>query len=227
MTTAHVDWPIRDDLVAAHDAWLVHATSPGTWWTGAERAAFVAALWDALDTPDALAPWDRPDVPDGSPLPAAAHELAHRLGRAAKTTTRSWYERIAAELGRGAPAYVELVALAATACAVGTFRPALGLPRPALPAPRDGDPSHELPTVVDAAMNWVPVTPPADERPGVVQAFSAVPASYDALWALAAAQYLPLEEMVHLDWQRRGSPLHRRQLELVAARLSIARECFY
>jgi len=221
------DWPVRADLDAAHDRWLDHVAAAGTWWSGAERVAFVAALWDALDHPSALAPWDSPAAPAGSPLPDAAFAMAHRLGRGAGTTSRSWYERTVAALPGGPPAFVELAALAAAGCAVAAFGPALGLSRPALRPPLAGEPSQVVPVLVETTMNWVPVTPPADERPPVVQAFTAVPAEYDAVWALAAAQYLPLDEMVQLDWQRPGSPLQRRQLELVAARLSLVRECFY
>ena len=147
--------------------------------------------------------------------------------RHAPTTSEEWYRAVLADLGRGAPAFVELVALAATGCAVGTFGPALGLSRPDLPAPRPGTPSRTAPALVDATMNWVPVSRPADERPAVVQALTAVPAEWAMLWRLAGAQYMSLAEMEQLDWQRPGSPLQRRHLELVAARLSIARQCFY
>ena len=54
-----------------------------------------------------------------------------------------------------------------------------------------------------------------DERAAAVQAFSAVPAEYNLLWTLASAQYMSIPDMANLDWQRPGSPLHRRQLELV------------
>ena len=220
-------WPVRAELDVAHDRWLDHVAAAGTWWSGAERVAFVAALWDALNHPATFAPWDGPPTLAGSPLPDVAFAMAHRLGRGAGTTTRAWYERTVAELPGGAPAFVELAALAAAGCAVATFGPALGLARPALRSPRPGEPSRVAPELVDATMNWVPVTPPADQRPPVVQAFSAVPAEYDEVWALAAAQYMPLEDMVRPDWQRPGSPLQRRHLELVAARLSLVRECFY
>jgi len=218
---------VRADLVGAHEDWLRHVAAPGTWFSAEERVAFIAALWAAIDDPKPLPPWEAPTPPTGSALPVAAHAIAYRLGRHASTTTRGWYERSVADLGIGAPAFVELVALAATGCAVGSFGPALGMARPILPEAQQGPPSRDGPPLVDATMNWVPVTAPADEDPPVVQAFTAVPAEYDMLWRLAAAQYIPLAEMVHLDWRRPGSPLQRRQVELVAARLSIVRECFY
>ena len=220
-------WPVRAEITAAHSAWLRHVATPGTWWTGEQRVAFVTALWAALDDPAPLPPWESPAPPAASPLPAVAHEMSYRLARHAATTTQGWYQRTCDALSDGAAAFVELAALAATGCAVGTFGPALGVERPALLNARPGDPSRERPPTTDATTNWVPVTPPADERAAVVQAFSAVPAEYDMLWQLASAQYMSIEDMAHLDWRRPGSPLHRRQLELVAARLSIVRECFY
>lgn len=220
-------WPVRGDLVAAHQDWLGHVAAPGTWFSGEQRVAFIAALWAAIDDPKPLPPWEAPAPPTGSALPAAAHGIAYRLGRHASTTSLSWYERSVAELAMGAPAFVELVALAATGCAVASFGPALGWDRPMLPEAQPGPPSRDCPPLVDATMNWVPVTAPADEDPAVVQAFTAVPAEYDMLWRLAAAQYIPLAEMVHLGWKRPESSLQRRQVELVAARLSMVRECFY
>lgn len=220
-------WPVRDDIEAAHRAWLEHVASPGSWWSGEQRIEFVRAVWAAVDDPEPLPPWVAPAPPDGSTLPEIAHAMAYRLARHAATTTLSWYEGTVAALEEGAPAFVELAALAATGCAVAAFGPALGVPRPELPEPQPGDPARACPPLAAATTNWVPVAPPADERAAVVQAFSAVPAEYSMTWRLGAAQYMPLEEMPILDWRRPGSPLDRRQLELVATRLSVERECFY
>lgn len=220
-------WPVREDLSNAHAAWLDHVASPGTWWDGGQRVAFVEALWEALDDTDPPPPWAATPAPASSPLPATAHAVAARLARHAATTSEEWYRDVLTDLGEGPPAFVELVALAATGCAVGTFGPALGLRRPRVPSPRPGTPSRTAPHLVDATMNWVPVSSPADEQPAVVQALTAVPAEWAMLWRLAGAQYMSLADMEHLDWQRPGSPLQRRHLELVAARLSIVRQCFY
>jgi hypothetical protein len=38
---------------------------------------------------------------------------------------------------------------------------------------------------------------------------------------------MPPAEMVHPDWSRRQGGLSRAQMELVAARLTQLRECFY
>lgn len=225
-------FPVRADITDAHRQWLAHVAGPGTWWTGAQRVAFVGALWSALDDGDPLAPWIAPStvtgrLPGDWPLPTAAFDLAYRLARYAATTTETWYGHTLEALGVAPPAYVELAALAATGAAVGTFGPMLGLPRPALPAARPGRPTATAPPLHPAALNWVPVAGEADTVAAVVQAFSSVPAEHAVQWRLAGAQYMTVAEMAHLDWQRPGSPLHRRQMELVAARLSWHRQCFY
>lgn len=233
-------YPVRAEIGEVHEDWLAHVAQPGTWWTGEQRVAFVAALWAALDDPDPLPPWVPPStvegrIPEGWPLPAAALDLAYRLARHAATTTEAWYHATveglggdpSARLAGGAPAYVELAALAATGVAVAAFGPAVGAARPPLPAPVAGEPSGEVTPVAGATLNWVPVAGEPDAQPAVVQAFSAVPAEHRMQWRFADAQYMSLADMAQMDWQRPGSPLHRRQLELVAARLSMARECFY
>ena len=44
---------------------------------------------------------------------------------------------------------------------------------------------------------------------------------------MADAQYMPQPEMVRPDWTRRPGGLSRAQMELVAARLTLLRDCFY
>lgn len=227
-------FPVFADVASVHTAWLDHATGSGTWWSGLHRRTFVTAVWSALDDPDPLPPWVPPShagrapSPAGgepSPIDATLADVAYRLGRHAATATEAWYQKTLAALEVQPPAYVELVALAAMGAAVATFAPALGLPRPSLPEARDGEPTREAPETEAALLNWVPVTPPADKRAAVLQAFSAVPVEFAMLWRFGAAQYMPPEEMVHMDWKR--GALHRSQMELVAARTSLLRQCFY
>jgi hypothetical protein len=61
--------------------------------------------------------------------------------------------------------------------------------------------------------------------PPVVRALSAVPSSRDVQRKLIAAMYMDGPDMADMDWSR--GTLDRRQIELVAARLSCLRECFY
>ena len=58
-----------------------------------------------------------------------------------------------------------------------------------------------------------------------MQGLSAAPPEWDNVAQLSAAQYIPVDEMGELAWTR--GTLSRAETELVAARLSAARECFY
>jgi hypothetical protein len=69
------------------------------------------------------------------------------------------------------------------------------------------------------------VAAPADQRAAVVQALSALPDEDANLWQLAAAQYMSDEEMADPAWTR--GTLSRPQMELIAGRLSLRRECFF
>lgn len=220
---------VRPDLEAAHrDAWdaLGHA---GTWWTGEQRVELARTALAAMTGDDPLPPWIAPSsvdgrLPAGLAAPSSAHDAVHRISAHAGTLSEPWYRQMADELGD--LAYVEIVGIACTVAAVVAFRRAAGLEPWALPEPVDGEPSRNVPAdLVPAALNWVRVTSPADERAAVVQAFTSVAAEHRRLWTLADAQYIPDLEMVDPRWTR--GTLSRPQMELVAARISQLRECFY
>jgi hypothetical protein len=121
---------------------------------------------------------------------------------------------------------VELVALVCAVAAVESFRRSAGLPQWPLPAPAPGEPTGFVAAQLSAAaLNWVPVAAPADERAAVVQAFSALPVDNGRIWAMADAQYIPDLEMVDPRWTR--GTLTRPQMELVATRVAQIRECFF
>jgi hypothetical protein len=44
---------------------------------------------------------------------------------------------------------------------------------------------------------------------------------------MADAQYMPNDDMVNPAWRRRAGGLSRAQMELVAARVTKLRDCFY
>ena len=78
-----------------------------------------------------------------------------------------------------------------------------------------------------AQLSWVPVAAPADEVAAVVQAYTAVPREFDNTWRMARAQYMSDADMVDPAWTRRPGGLSRAQMELVAARVTQLRDCFY
>lgn len=220
---------VREDLLAAQAAAWRHVTAPGACWTGAERAAIAQTALAALDDADPLPPWVSPTsagraTPAAGVVPDVVADAVYRIARHASTLTVDWYRE---QLVRGLDpiAYVELVGVVVAVAAVDGFFRAAGLERPALPAAVAGEPHGRHPDVEPATLNWVPVAEPADRTAAVVQALSAAPAESENLWRLAAAQYIPVDEMGELAWSR--GTLTRSEMELVAARLSAARECFY
>ncbi len=229
---------VRPDLLDAQRAAWDDLARPGSWWTGAERLAIAEVARAALDDEDPPPPWVPYSSTEGAHappvLPGAAVDIAYRIARHAGTITEQIAREAMAALGdgdrdeRGALRYVELCSIVSATAAVALFHRDAGLALPPFPQPVDGAPTGERPDELAIAdLNWVPVAAPADTTAAVVQAYSAVPGGDDMTWRLAAAQYIPAEEMVHADWMRRADGLTRPEAELVAARVAQLRECFY
>jgi len=223
------DIVVRPDLLAAQQRAWRDVTSPGASWTGAERAAIAATALAALDDGDPLPPWvsattSGRELPGDGVLPSAVADATYRIARHAATLTQEWYDA-QLELGIDPFAYVEMVAIISAVAAVDGFYRASGLLRPPLPATIDGDAHGRHPDVESTMLNWVPVAVPADVKAAVVQGLTAAPDDCHNIWRLAAAQYIPADEMGEMRWSR--GTLARSDMELVAARLSASRECFY
>jgi hypothetical protein len=221
---------VRDDLAEAHRLAWEHVASPGSWWTGAERVELARTALLAIADPDPVQPWvgvtSTGRVSVELVAPARAHDFVYRLARHAGTITHDVYLATVEEVGE--LPYVELCGIVSSVAAVAHFNRNIGTPVAPLPAPVSGDPSGARPERLgQPRFNWVPVAEPVDEVAAVVQAYTAVPGEHANTWRMAAAQYMPAEEMVHPDWARRPGGLSRAQMELVAARLTLLRECFY
>lgn len=220
---------VRSDLLEAQSAAWGHVTSPGASWTGAERRAIAQTAIAALDDTDPLPPWVSPTSVGRSTstdvaLPDVVVDAVYRMARHASTLTDAWY-RDQLERGIDAFAYVEMVGVVVAVAAVDGFFRSAGLERPPLPEAEPGEPHGRHPQIEPATLNWVPVAAPADRVAAVVQGLSAAPAEWDNVCRLAAVQYIPVDEMGELGWSR--GTLSRGEMELVAARLSAARECFF
>jgi hypothetical protein len=221
---------VRDDLVEAYRLAWEHVAAPGSWFTGAQRVELATTVHLAMADRDPLPPWVAVTTTDrlgaARVAPDAAHDAAYRIARHAATITDDVHRRFADELGE--LPYVELCAIVSTVAAVASFHRNIGVPVPPMPPPIDGAPTREQPAdLATATLNWVPVAAPADEVAAVVQAYSAVPTEWVNTWRLADAQYMPEPEMGRPDWTRRPGGLTRAQMELVAARVAVLRECFY
>jgi hypothetical protein len=227
---AGIEVTVRDDLAEAHRLAWEHVATPGSWWAGAQRVELASTVMIALADPDPLPPWARVTssgrVPASLVASATAHDFAYRLARHAGTITRDAYDSVSAQIGE--LPFVELCAIVSTVAAVWHFCRNIGVPVPPLPVPAPGDATGRRPERLAAArLNWVPVAAPADQSAAVVQAYSAIPDEYDNTWRMADAQYMPEPEMVDPAWTRRPGGLSRAQMELVAARITKLRDCFY
>jgi len=221
---------VRDDLADAHRLAREHIAAPGSWFTGAQRVELAQTVMLALADLDPLPPWVCVSTSgrlDGSLVaPVAAHDFAYRLARHAGTITLDVYERVSRDIGE--LPFVELCAVVSTVAAVWHFCRNIGVPVPPLPAAVDGAPSGDQPEqLAGAELNWVPVAAPADQTAAVVQAYTAVPGEQRNTWRMADAQYMPNDDMVNPAWTRRAGGLSRAQMELVAARVTQLRDCFY
>jgi len=221
---------VRKDLAEAHRLAWEHLAGPGSWWTGAQRVELACTALLAITDREPLPPWVGVTATGrlGTDLaaPALAHDLAYRLARHAGTMTVDTYRAAVAELGE--LPYIELCGIVSTVAAVAHFCRNIGMQVPPLPTPIDGDATGERPErLAQPQFNWVPVAEPADEVAAVVQAYTAVPGEHRNNWRMADAQYMPVAEMVKPDWSRRPGGLSRAQMELVAARLTRLRDCFY
>jgi hypothetical protein len=209
---------MRPDLAGAHAASLDHIARAGAHFDGTRRTAIAKAAVEAFVDLDPQPPW----VPvHHDPL----LDAARRLARFAGTLTEDVY-RQSLTAGVGDTEWVEMVGVVIAALAPLTWARAAGRPVPQIPPPQPGSPTGELAgTLQRARLNWVPVAAPADEVASVVQALSAVPAEWHNLWRLAEAQYMSDAQMADPLWNR--GTLSRPQMELVAGRVSLLRECFF
>ncbi|CAN5559343.1 hypothetical protein BH10ACT2_BH10ACT2_19210 [soil metagenome] len=209
---------VRDDLAEAHRLSLAHVASPGARLTAARRVQIGEVARDAYLAVAPSPPWVRPF---GDPV----LDVAYRLARHAGTITEQWYEQIISE-GMHPLEWVEIVGVVVATIPPVAFAHAGGLALPELPSPVAGKPTgREAAELAPARLNWVPVAAPADKVASVVQALSALPDEWDNLWRLAGAQYMSDRQMDDPLWNR--GTLSRPQMELVAGRLSLIRECFF
>jgi hypothetical protein len=221
---------VRDDLAEAHRLAWEHLARPGSWWTAEQRLELARTAMRALADAESLPPWvgvsTTARVPRPLDAPPAAHDLAYRLARHAGTMTNDVYHATVAKIGE--LPYVEVCAIVSTVAAVWHFSRNVGLPVAPLPPPAPDSPTGDRPERLEQPqLNWVPVAAPADTVAAVVQAYTAVPGEQVNTWRMADAQYMPEGDMVDPAWTRRPGGLSRAQMELVAARLTKLRDCFY
>ncbi len=233
---------IRSDLTEAHAHVWEKLAAPGTWWNGSERLAVAEVVRVALGDSDPVPPWDSASksgrLPNSSRISSELQDAVYRLAVHAGTLTEGWYQKMRDATGVTPQQWVEIIEVTISVASVLRFAQLAGIDSPDFPEPLQGQPTRQTQPSKPAKHHWVPVVHLEDSTPElapfynglpalapVIRALSSVPAAMDTLFTLGDAQYIPMREMVDMNWTR--GTLSRRQIELVAGRLSAHRECFY
>lgn len=239
---AQSPYPVRQDLVDAHQHAWHRLARAGTWWTGAARVAIAAEVRNAArcrachERKGALSPAAVTAPHDSvAALRPAALDAVHRITSDPARLTKSWFEKTLAS-GLGDGEYVELVGVVVTVVSIDSFCRGLGVPPHPLPEPAPGEPTRYRPAAAVLEGAWLPTIPASAVggaeadlwSPGrtgnVIRALSLVPDEVRQLAELGAAHYLPFNRMMDL---RAARAIDRMQIEFLAARVSALRECFY
>lgn len=179
---------------------------PGTWLTGEERIAVVGAA--------------RSDPPvDVATTPETIEDVARRVAHGAATLTSDVVDSIESA-GTSREAYVEVVGVVSRLTAIDTFERGIGREPRVLPTLTVGEPSRETAPDARRRAGWVPTVGAI----GPPTALTAVRREATDQELLHGALYLSYSEMGDLDADR---GLHRTQMELIAARVSLLNDCFF
>jgi hypothetical protein len=194
---------VPDEIVEAIDSQWKSFASPGSVLTGAQRVAAA----------------QRARGGESGGLSDAALEAVDRLAHDAHHIDRQWVEQLT-DRGLSPTEYVELMGIVARLGVVDTFDRAMGDDVRALPQPVSGDPTGVTDPEAKKRSGFVPTVGPV----GPPSALSLIRDEVVEQFVLHDAFYLTFEAMLDFASDR---DLKRTQIELVAARTSLANDCFY
>ena len=145
-------YPLRPDLIQAHQYAWQKISAPGTWWTGAERVAIAQEVRAAeaceycTVRKGALSPFGPGTGTHASDtaLDAKVIDVVHRLTRDAARLTQTWLDEILDEQFTQGH-YVEVISVVVAMLSIDGFHRALGFGLEPLPEPQPGSPSHHTP----------------------------------------------------------------------------------
>jgi len=235
--------PVRDDFAAAHTRFWKRLASSGAWWTGSERVAIAAEARQTRHCTlcqarkQALTPAAVTGQHDHlGALSTVAVDVIHRIVTDPGRLSRKWFQETL-DAGLSAEQYVEILGTLVALVSIDSFCRGIGAPLHPLPAPQPGTPSYYRPPGAVQEEAWVPMIPvesatgaEADLYDGqavgnVIRAMSLVPDEVRTLRDLSAVHYLPMGQV--RDPSAAAGALNRRQMELIAGRVSALRQCFY
>ena len=238
-------YPVPRRYSLAHRRYWKRLATPGSWLTGAERIAVakevrqVANCKLCADRKTALSPYQVDGAHDTtSDLPDTVVEVVHRVTSDPGRLTKSWFDGIMQQ-DLSVECYVEVIGTLGSVLCIDEFCRGLDISLNELPEPAAGEPDHYRPANIreDSDDAWVPMLPNVacsgpeadlweDRMGNIVRALSLVPNEVRDMFNLGEAHYLDPEDV----WNLTGSPhgtLTRRQMEIVAARVSALNGCFY
>jgi hypothetical protein len=235
-------YPVRDDLVSAHQRAWKHLSKAGSWLTGDERVKIMAETRHARScatcaaVKDALSPFAVTDAHDaGTDLPENWVNMIHLIVADPGRLTYGWYKKTI-DGGIAETHFVEIVSVVAHTTAIDTFAKGLGVPVRNLPKPQDGAPSHYRPKEARQHQAWAPniawdefgpdeadyfVGPESSIR----RALTLIPDEARSFFDVTSAQYLAGPQM--LDFSQEFRAITHLQIELLAARVSALNQCTY
>ncbi len=235
--------PVRENFAEAHSRFWTRLAAPGAWWTGAERVAIAAEArhaWQCTLCRERQAALT-PAAVDGehdhlNALPEVVVDVIHRVITDPGRLSRKWFDSIM-EAGLTQEQYVEIIGTLVALISIDRFCLGIGVPFHELPEPLAGEPSHYRPEGLTAGDAWVPMLAPDHDtgpehdlfemRPtgNVIRAMSLVPDEVRTLNDLGSVHYLRTSQV--RDPSASAGTLNRMQMELAAARVAAARQCFY
>ena len=235
------EYAVSEAFGAAHASFWRRLASPGEWWSGAERVKIAEEVRAASacrlchERQAALSP----NAVDGghdaaTNLPDDAIDVIHRIVTDPGRLSRKWFDQVSAGELTDAH-YVEILGILVAMVSIDSFCRGVGFTQHPLPTASAGEPDGHRPAGAAMEAAWVPMIkedkalgPEADlyggaaRMPNVLRAMSLVPEAVITLRELSGAHY-PGGPSIDVD----GSVLTRPQMELLAARVSAIRECFY
>lgn len=178
---------------------------PGTWLDGFERVAVVRAARSKATTATAA--------------PASIEEVAGLVAHHAASITADTVDAIEAN-GIDRSTYVEIVGIVSRVAAIDTFERGIGRSPRSVPGAVGGTPARATVPEARRRAGWVSTVGAI----GPPTALSSVRREAADQEALHDALYMSYSGMGDLDADR---GLHRSQMELVAARVSLLNDCFF
>lgn len=217
--------PVSNETALAHQSTFKRIARSGAWWPAHNRLAIVEEARLAVqcklcaEKVKALSANTVKGEHDNSgKLPAAAVEVIHAVRNDPGRLTRNWFDGIM-RTGLDREAYVELVSVLASSVVIDTFSQAVGSGLQDLPEAKEGELTYESSDAVEEAGAWLPIAAvPANEHSAnILRSMGLVPSAVELFFGSFRSSY----------YMGGKFELGRRQVELIASRVSSVNQCFY